>query len=123
MVAHWSPVEKLAQQLARSQVQQSVAIALNAELTPYPCRHAFVLRLAQQENLHLREAASLMGHSEHAHLIFYRRRLDAIKLNNTVIEKQQTRSRKQSTGQPSKSRFSTERGKQNSARLPIEKWS
>ena len=81
------PWRKLAQQLARLQVQQSVAIALNAELTPYSCRDAFALRLAQQENLHPREAASLMDHSPQTHLIIYGRRLDAIKLNNTEIEK------------------------------------
>jgi integrase len=87
LVAYWSPGEKMAQQLARLQKQQPVGIALDAELTPYSCRHAFALRLAQQVGLHVREAAELMGHSPAVHLSTYGRRLDSPKLINVVIGK------------------------------------
>jgi integrase len=87
MVAHWSPGEKLAQQLARLQKQQPASTALDAELTPYGCRHAFALRLAQQIGLHVREAAELMGHSPAVHLATYGRRLDRPKLLARVHEK------------------------------------
>ena len=80
LVAYWSPGEKLAQQLARLRVQKPVAIELDGELTPYACRHAFALRLAQQIGLHVREAADLMGHSPAVHLSTYGRRLDSPKL-------------------------------------------
>jgi integrase len=94
MVAHWSPGEKLARQLARLRIQKPVAMELDAELTPYGCRHAFALRLAQKIGLHVREAAELMGHSPAVHLSTYGRRLDSPKLINSVIEKLKTRSRK-----------------------------
>jgi len=87
LVAYWSPGEKMAQQLARLQRQQPVRIALDAELTPYSCRHAFALRLAQQVGLHVREAAELMGHSPAVHLSTYGRRLDSPKLISSVIGK------------------------------------
>jgi integrase len=87
LVAYWSPGEKMAQQLARLQKQQPVQIALDAELTPYSCRHAFALRLAQQVGLHVREAAELMGHSPAVHLSAYGRRLDSPKLISAVIGK------------------------------------
>jgi integrase len=86
MVAHWSPGEKLAQQLARLRVQRPVQIALDSELTPYGCRHAFALRLAQQVGLHIREAAELMGHSPAVHLSTYGRRLDQPKLVDKVAQ-------------------------------------
>ncbi len=87
MVAHWSPGEKLAQQMARLRIQKPVAMELDAELTPYGCRHAFALRLAQQIGLHVREAAELMGHSPAVHLSTYGRRLDTPKLLARVREK------------------------------------
>jgi integrase len=87
LVNYWSPGEKMAQQLARLQKQQPVQIALDAELTPYSCRHAFALRLAQQVGLHVREAAELMGHSPAVHLSTYGRRLDSPKLISSVIGK------------------------------------
>jgi len=90
LVAYWSPGEKMAQQLARLQIQQPVSIPLDAELTPYGCRHAFALRLAQQIGLHVREAAELMGHSPAVHLSTYGRRLDSPKLINSVIKKLKT---------------------------------
>jgi integrase len=93
MVAHWSPGEKLARQLARLRIQKPVAMELDAELTPYGCRHAFALRLAQKIGLHVREAAELMGHSPAVHLSTYGRRLDSPKLINSVIEKLKTNSR------------------------------
>jgi integrase len=90
LVAYWSPGEKMAQQLARLQLQEPVSIPLDAELTPYGCRHAFALRLAQQIGLHVREAAELMGHSPAVHLSTYGRRLDSPKLINSVIKKLKT---------------------------------
>jgi integrase len=87
LVAYWSPGEKMAQQLARLQKQKPVGIALDSELTPYSCRHAFALRLAQQVGLHVREAAELMGHSPAVHLSTYGRRLDSPKLISAVIRK------------------------------------
>lgn len=93
MVAHWSPGEKLARQLERLRIQKPVAMELDAELTPYGCRHAFALRLAQKIGLHVREAAELMGHSPAVHLSTYGRRLDSPKLINSVIEKLKTNSR------------------------------
>jgi integrase len=93
LVAYWSPGEKMARQLARLQIQQPVSIPLDAELTPYGCRHAFALRLAQQIGLHVREAAELMGHSPAVHLSTYGRRLESPKLVNSVIEKLKTNSR------------------------------
>lgn len=77
----------MAKQLARLQKQQPVSTALDAELTPYSCRHAFALRLAQQIGLHVREAAELMGHSPAVHLATYGRRLDTPKLLARVHEK------------------------------------
>ena len=85
LVAYWSPGEKMA--------QQPVSIPLDAELTPYGCRHAFALRLAQKIGLHVREAAELMGHSPAVHLSTYGRRLDSPKLINNVIERLKTNSR------------------------------
>jgi integrase len=87
LVAYWSPGEKMAQQLARLQKQPPVSNALDAELAPYGCRHAFALRLAQQIGLHVREAAALMGHSPAVHLAAYGRRLDTPKLLARVHEK------------------------------------
>ncbi len=87
LVAYWSPGEKMAQQLARLQRQHPVSIALDAELKPYSCRHAFALRLAQKLGLHVREAADLMGHSPAVHLSTYGRRLDSPKLVSSVIER------------------------------------
>ena len=83
----------MAQQLARLQIQQPVSIPLDAELTPYGCRHAFALRLAQKIGLHVREAAELMGHSPAVHLSTYGRRFDSPKLINNVIERLKTNSR------------------------------
>lgn len=80
MVAARSPGEVLGQQLKRLKTQKPVSIALDAELTPYGCRHAFALRLAQRLGLHVREAAELMGHSPQVHLNIYGRRLDQPKL-------------------------------------------
>ena len=80
MAAAWSPGEVMAQQLKRLQHQKAAGIPLNPELTPYGCRHAFALRLAQQIGLHPREAAELMGHSPAVHLSTYGRRLDSPKL-------------------------------------------
>jgi integrase len=77
----------MAQQLTRLQKQQPVKIALDAELTPYSCRHAFALRLAQLVKLHVRESAELMGHSPAVHLSTYGRRLDSPKLISGVIDK------------------------------------
>ncbi|WP_159819901.1 hypothetical protein [Cyanobium sp. Copco_Reservoir_LC18] len=87
LVAYWSPGEKMAQQLSRLQRQQPVGISLDPELTPYSCRHAFALRLAQKIGLHVREAADLMGHSPAVHLSTYGRRLDSPKLVSSVIER------------------------------------
>ena len=87
MVAHWSPGEKLAQQLARLQKQKPIAMELDRELTPYGARHAFALRLAQQIGLHVREASDLMGHSPAVHLATYGRRLDTPKLLDRVHQK------------------------------------
>jgi integrase len=87
MIAAPSPGEVLAQQLARLKIQKPVAIAINAELTPYGCRHAFALRLAQRLGLHIREAAELMGHSPAVHLQTYGRRLDSPKLLASVVGK------------------------------------
>jgi integrase len=87
LVAYWSPGEKMAQQLARLQAQQAISCDLDKVLTPYGCRHAFALRLAQQVGLHVREAAELMGHSPAVHLSTYGRRLDSPKLISAVIGK------------------------------------
>jgi integrase len=87
LVAYWSPGEKMAQQLARLQIQQAISCDLDPALTPFGCRHAFALRLAQQVGLHVREAAELMGHSPAVHLSTYGRRLDSPKLISAVIGK------------------------------------
>jgi len=87
MVAARSPGEGLGQQLTRLQQQQPVGIALDRELTPYSCRHAFALRLAQQVGLHVREAAALMGHSPAVHLSTYGRRLDLPGLREKLRER------------------------------------
>ncbi|MGB5136794.1 MAG: hypothetical protein WBN89_16675 [Prochlorococcaceae cyanobacterium] len=84
MVAARSPGEVLGQQLGRLQRQKPAQINLPAELTPYSCRHAFALRLAQQVGLHVREAAELMGHSPAVHLSTYGRRLDLPNLREKV---------------------------------------
>lgn len=87
MVAHRSPGEVLGQQLGRLQRQKPVEIPLDTELTPYSCRHAFALRLAQQVGLHVREAAALMGHSPAVHLNTYGRRLELPDLRAKVRER------------------------------------
>jgi integrase len=87
LVAYWSPGEKMAQQLARLQIQQAISCDLDTVLTPYGCRHAFALRLAQHVGLHVREAAELMGHSPAVHLSTYGRQLEAPALISAVINR------------------------------------
>ncbi len=75
------------QQLRRLRQQPPVEIPLDKELTAYSARHAFALRVAQGLNLHIRDAAELMGHSPAVHLQAYGRRLDSPKLLTSVISK------------------------------------
>jgi integrase len=61
-----------------------VQINLPEGLTPYGCRHAFELRLAQRLGPHVREAAELIGHSPAVHLSTNGRRLDLPNLRAKV---------------------------------------
>jgi integrase len=94
MVAARSPAETLGQQLTRLRQQQQVKMPLDSELTPYGCRHAYALRLAQQLGLHVRESAELMGHSPAVHLSTYGRRLETPKLLAKVRDQVMQTSRK-----------------------------
>jgi integrase len=87
MVSSRSPGQVLTQQLRRLRDQELVEFELDQELTSYGCRHAFALRLAQHLELHVREAADLMGHSPAVHLSTYGRRLDQPKLLARVRER------------------------------------
>jgi len=63
-----SPGQALTQQLRR--------MRMPSDLTAYGLRHAYALRVGVELGLHVREAASLMGHSPQVHLSQYGRRLD-----------------------------------------------
>ena len=75
-----SPSEVLTLQLGRlKKSSRKINCEIDADLTPYGCRHGYAVRIHTDLNLTSKEGADVMGHSETLHLSAYGQVLDTPK--------------------------------------------